>query len=60
MGAGAEGGAQAYLLAQDDVVALHERILGREDGLDVAIELDAEQHGEHAEEVGKENEEEHR
>ena len=54
VGSSGDGVAHANLLADDDIVGLHEGVFRCEDGHHVAIELIAQQHDEHAKEVGKE------
>ena len=54
MWAPAQGRTHANLLAHDHIVAAHERVFGREDRDDIVIELNAQQHDEHAKKIGKE------
>ena len=43
----------AHALAQDKIVGFQEAVLGRENGQDIVIELEAQQHDKHAHEVGE-------
>ena len=50
----AQGLCRSYLLADHHEASLQETVFGREQGHHVAIELEPEQHDDHADEVGKE------
>ena len=49
-----QGAGRTDTLADHDVVGFHKTVFGREHGQHVAIELNAQQHDEHTEEIGKE------
>ena len=54
IGAAREGRGGTNLLVDNQIVALHEAVARGEDWNDVAIELIAQQHDEHAEKIGEE------
>ena len=54
VGSQSDGGQSRDTLVEDKIVGADEAVLGREDWLYVTIELQAEQHNEHAQEVGEE------